>query len=64
MSKAIWMKVTKDEYELPLVIADTASELERKLGLAEGTIRSVVYKAKKRGSKTQYVKVEMEDEVI
>lgn len=41
MSKAkenpwIWMLVTDDEYELPIVTADTAEELAKKMGLKNG----------------------------
>ena len=28
----VWLYVTRDEYELPLIVADTSAELARKLG--------------------------------
>ena len=61
MSKAIWMKVTNDKYELPLVIADSSRELAKKLGLSKDSVSSAISKAKRRGTKSQYVKVELEE---
>ena len=36
--KRIWLKVTSDEYELPLAVADTATELARLCGVTVNTI--------------------------
>ncbi len=36
--KRIWLKVTSDKYELPLAVADTASELARLCGVTVNTI--------------------------
>lgn len=51
------MLVTNDEYELPLVVADTAAELARILGKKRTDIASALTHAKKKGFKSQYVKV-------
>ena len=42
----LWMAVTADEYELPLVIEDTAAALARRLGVSENTVRTVEYSGK------------------
>ena len=42
----LWMAVTADEYELPLVIEDTAAALARRLGVSENTVRVVEYRGK------------------
>lgn len=43
----LWLAVTADEYELPLVIEDTAAALARRLGVSENTVRTVEYRGKK-----------------
>ena len=55
------MYVTKDKYELPLIVADTAAELARKLGIHPGPVRSALCHARQRGGKSQYVKVNIDD---
>ena len=42
----LWLAVTADEYELPLVIEDTAAALARRLGVSENTVRTVEYRGK------------------
>lgn len=42
----LWMAVTADECELPLVIEDTAAALARRLGVSENTVRTVEYRGK------------------
>lgn len=41
-----WLAVTADEYELPLVVEDTAAALARRLGISENTVRVVEYRGK------------------
>ena len=43
----LWMAVTADEYELPLIVEDTAAALARRLGVSEDTVRVVEYRGKK-----------------
>lgn len=38
MQKYYWMAVTPDEYELPLLVAQSATALAMKLGVHRGTI--------------------------
>ena len=42
----LWLAVTADEYELPLVVEDTAAALARRLGVSENTVRAVEYRGK------------------
>lgn len=56
------MLVSNDKYELPLMIADSAAELSRRLHLSEGTVSSTISCDKKRGYRCRYVKVEIDDD--
>ena len=58
----IWMKVTMDEYELPVAVANTAAELARILGVSEGSMRSWIYRARRDGYKCCYVCVKIEED--
>jgi hypothetical protein len=53
----LYMKVTKDEYELPLIVEDSPTRLAERLGLKVNSVTSMI--SKKRNG---YVKVEVEDE--
>lgn len=57
----VWMYVTKDKYELTLIVADTSAELARKLGIHPDRIRSALCHARQRGGKSRYVKVNIDD---
>lgn len=61
-TKLLWLKVTKDEYELPLAVGNSASDLARQVGVSRSTIISVMSNAKKRGGRCCYVKVEVDDD--
>ena len=57
------MKVSSDKYELPEIIADSADELAKKLGVNVNTIYSSISHARKRKSKrSMYQKVVIEKE--
>lgn len=58
----LWMEVTMDEYELPVAVASSAEELARKIGKTTNNIYSAIYKAKVRGYRSKYVKVEVEED--
>ena len=58
----LWMEVTTDDLELPLVVASSAEELARKIGKRRKNIYSAISKAKARGYRSKYVKVEVEEE--
>lgn len=58
----IWLQITRDEYELPVVVAESAKELARLTGTTENSIRSAITKAARRGNRCKYVKVEVDDQ--
>ena len=60
--KYIWMCVTQDRYELPVAIADSASQLARLMRVSENSVSSAVshYEAG-RYSKSKYIRVEVEE---
>ncbi len=41
---AIWLKVTKDKYEFPVAIGNSASELARRVGVTPNTVISTYSK--------------------
>ena len=53
----LWLLVTEDEYEWPLVIADNLTEFSAIVGKSENAIRSAVCKAEKRNRWSRYRKV-------
>ena len=56
------MLVTSDEYELPIMVCSSASELAKKLGIKTDTIyREITLKRNGKVKKTKYVKVILED---
>lgn len=58
----VWMKVTRDKYELPVAVADTAGELARKVGVDSHVIYTRLRMAKQKGIRCIYVKVEIDEE--
>lgn len=57
-----WMKVTRDKYEFPIVIADTVKQLAEICGVTTNSIYSAYCRAKHGGGFTMYKRIEMEDE--
>lgn len=57
----LYMKVTKDEYELPVAVAETKAELARMLGRTRESVQSAFFHAQKYKNPT-YVVVEVEDD--
>ena len=53
----IWIKVTDDAYELPVLIADSASELAELAGVSPNTIYASVHFEKYKKFKSRYKKV-------
>lgn len=59
----VWILVTKDEFELPVAIADTAKELARICGVSNRTIISGALRSKSgKVKKSRYIKVEIDDD--
>lgn len=57
----IWMLVTKDKYELPIAVFDTARELAEYVGLPVNSVLSAISKCKKRGHKCRYVRIKVNE---
>lgn len=57
----LYMKVTDDEYELPLAVAETKAELSRMLGQKKNGVTNAMSYARKHGYKTSYIEVEIEE---
>lgn len=64
MIKRLFLKVTKDKYELPLVVADSARELAGILGISQDRIYSAISHAKTRGGWSCYKIVEIDENEI
>lgn len=59
----VWILVTKDEFELPVAIADTAKELARICGVSNRTVISGALRSKSgKVKKSRYIKVEIDDD--
>lgn len=56
----LWLCVTQDEYELPMAVADGATELAKMLGTTVDSITSAAWKARK-GKKTKYRTVDVNE---
>lgn len=64
LPKAVYMVVSRDEYEFPLMICDTAKELAIKCGVryerGRNEVCNAMSHAKKRGNWCQYRKVRID----
>lgn len=59
----VWMLVTKDKYELPVIIAETSTELARMCGVNNRTVISGALRSKSgKVKKSRYIKVEIDDD--
>jgi hypothetical protein len=56
------MKVSRDKYELPEAVAESANELARILGITENAIYCRMSQAKKFGYRSRFVKVVIDEE--
>lgn len=57
----LYMKVTRDEYELPVAVAETKAELARMLGRSRESLQSAFFHAKKY-KRPIYITVEVDDD--
>lgn len=59
--KYLWMCVEADEYELPLIVADSARELAEMVGLSVDTVTVSAYRGYNgKASGRRFVKVRLE----
>ena len=62
MSNYLYMVVTSDEYELPLMVCDSARELAEKTGTTKNNVISCIYKQEHGKIKnSRYRRVRNED---
>jgi hypothetical protein len=57
----VWMKVTRDKFELPVAVADTCVELAAILGVSENSIRTAICNSKRQHYNTVYRRVVIND---
>lgn len=60
MKKYLWLAVTPDEYELPMIVEDSSYKLAKALGIHQGSIAKAMvkgYSGRNKGRKI--VKVEI-----
>lgn len=59
----VYMLVSKDEYQLPMAMADSAAELAEMTGTPLNTVRSTICKEKQgKLKRPRFVRVEIDDE--
>ena len=58
----IWLKVSRDKYELPEVVAGSIQELAWRCGVKTTSIYSSISHYKKEGWRPKYVKVDVEED--
>lgn len=61
--RVVYMKVTRDEYELPVAVADTVVELAKICGVKVNSISKQLWCSKHttKSDRCIYVKVEIDD---
>ena len=62
MTVTLYLKVTKDRYELPMAVAGSKSELARILGVRLSSICHNTRKGEESFGNRSYVEVEVEDD--
>lgn len=59
----LWLMITTDKYELPLIVADSPKELAKLAGVSYQNIKTSIYlKNKGKIEYSKYVKVEVDDD--
>ena len=63
MIRKVWMKVTKDKYQLPVAVADSPGELAEMCGIKKATMQSWMSHArtKEQWRRCPYIRVEWEE---
>lgn len=57
----VYMKITKDKYELPIAVASTPDELAKICGTTRNAIMSSISKANIGIIRPRYIRVRIED---
>lgn len=56
----VYMKISRDKYELPLAVANSATELARICGLKPRSVYNCMFRARKgTRESTQYIRVDV-----
>lgn len=61
MKKCLYLKVTNDKYELPLIVTEGAQELADKEGVAVNTIYSSISHYERNNQYSPYRRVRIEE---
>ena len=59
-SMTLYMLVTFDEFEYPLIVTDSLDELAEKCKCTKNAISSAICHSRKNGGKSRFVKVEVD----
>lgn len=58
----VYIKVTKDKYQLPIFVADSSRELSEMCGVDTRIIKKTMQNAKRRGGESQYQIIKIDDD--
>lgn len=58
----LYIKVTQDEFQLPVIVADTPKELAEKEGVTPNAIRTALAYSQKR-KVPRYVRVKIDEQI-
>jgi hypothetical protein len=61
VAEILYICTTKDEFELPVAVAGSISELAKMLGKSEGGIRNTMFESRKNNRNCCYKKVIVEE---
>lgn len=60
----LYMKITRDKYELPLAVADSPRELAKLLGVHKAAIYHSIKKQEMPGRRKSYIAVDIKDDEL
>ena len=60
--KYLYMMVTKDEYELPMMVEDSPVKLAQCAGVKPGSVRHAIWFRTAKGIKTRWVRVRVDED--
>ncbi len=62
MKNVLYLEVTRDEYELPIAVADTCGELAVMRGTTKNAVLSGISHEKRNGRQSRFKKVVIDDD--
>lgn len=57
----LYLEITQDKYELPIMVCESAAELARRTGLTENNVYSQISKGRKNNWKPRFISIEVEE---